>query len=259
MMRRSSARYSYSRPQEPIPVLVQIGAFLALVAFILFFAGPIAYRTGLLSLTTAIDRVFVGGGNLGGVAAALCLLGMLGLWSRRRETRRGFGRAVLGILVGATVFAYAGRLPLARTSADWLSDVTTDTEQPPEFVAMGKIRGASSPSLNYPGAALAARQREAFPDIQPIVLPASKDEAFAKALAAVRRLGWTLVSADGPSGRIEASASTQLFGTTQDVVVRVRPEPNGSRVDIRSVSREIDGGGTATLSRVRAITEALGS
>src|SRR5262245_43781517 len=142
MTRRSSARYSYRPPQEPIPLLVQIGAFLALAAFILFFAGPIGYRTGLLSLQPAIDRVFVGSGNLGGVAAAACLLGMLGLWSRRRETRRGFGRAVLGILVGGMVFAYAGRLPFTRVSADWLSDVTTDTEQPPEFVIMPTIRGA---------------------------------------------------------------------------------------------------------------------
>ena len=34
----------------------------------------------------------------------------------------------------------------------------------------------------YPGETLAARQREVYPDIQPLTLAISKDEAFGKAL-----------------------------------------------------------------------------
>ncbi|HJR53568.1 MAG TPA: DUF1499 domain-containing protein, partial [Gemmatimonadota bacterium] len=38
-------------------------------------------------------------------------------------------------------------------------------------------------------------------------------------------------------GRIEATATTPWFGFKDDVVVRIRPEAGGSRVDVRSVSR----------------------
>jgi uncharacterized protein (DUF1499 family) len=88
------------------------------------------------------------------------------------------------------------------------------------------------------------------------MLPISKDEAFGKALGAVQQMGWELLAADGPAGRIEASASTRLFGTVDDVVVRVSEVEGGSRVDVRSVSRGESGG--ANASRVRAILEALG-
>jgi uncharacterized protein (DUF1499 family) len=37
--------------------------------------------------------------------------------------------------------------------------------------------------------------------------------------------------------RIEATATTRLFGFKDDIVVRIRPAPQGSRLDIRSVSR----------------------
>ena len=75
-------------------------------------------------------------------------------------------------------------------------------------------------------------------------------------MAAVQQMGWKLLAADGPAGRIEASASTRLFGTVDDVVVRVSEVEGGSRVDVRLVSRGESGG--ANASRVRAILEALG-
>jgi uncharacterized protein (DUF1499 family) len=38
-------------------------------------------------------------------------------------------------------------------------------------------------------------------------------------------------------GRIEATDTTFWFGFKDDIVIRVTPADNGSRVDIRSVSR----------------------
>ena len=145
-----------------------------------------------------------------------------------------------------------GRIPFVNP-APVLSDITTDTQHPPDYVALTELRGNAA-TQPYPGEALAERQRAAYPDIQPLTLSLSKDEAFAKALGAVRQLGWKLVAADGPAGRIEASAST-LFGTVDDVVVRVSESEGGSRVDVRSASRDPVGG--ANASRVRAILQAL--
>jgi uncharacterized protein (DUF1499 family) len=46
-----------------------------------------------------------------------------------------------------------------------------------------------------------------------------------------------VVASDASSGRIEATARTRWFGFTDDIVVRIRPEGAGSRIDVRSASR----------------------
>ena len=46
-----------------------------------------------------------------------------------------------------------------------------------------------------------------------------------------------LVAAEAADGRIEATDTTFWFGFKDDVVVRVQPADNGSRIDVRSESR----------------------
>ena len=62
-------------------------------------------------------------------------------------------------------------------------------------------------------------------------------ETLQRAIDAARSLGWEVTASDAPSGRIEAIATTSWWGFKDDVVIRVRPEGTGSRVDVRSVSR----------------------
>jgi len=45
------------------------------------------------------------------------------------------------------------------------------------------------------------------------------------------------VAAVPGEGRLEATATTAWFGFKDDVVVRIRAEGSGSRVDVRSLSR----------------------
>lgn len=258
VMRQRASRYSRSRYEEPVPVAVRVGSIAAIAAAALIFAGPVGYRFGLLSLHAAADQVFIWGAYLGGVAALLSLIGLLVALSRRREGRRGIGRAVLALLVGAIALRAGGRIPFV-TPAAALSDVTTDTTNPPIYVSLPQLLGNTAPPLTYPGEPLATQQRQAYPDIAPLMLSTSKDEAFARALRAIREMGWTLVAVDGPSGHIEASASTRLFGTTDDVVVRVVAQDSGSRVDVRAVAREPHGGGHSNAMRVRAVLRALGA
>ena len=52
-------------------------------------------------------------------------------------------------------------------------------------------------------------------------------------------------------------ATTALFGFKDDVVVRVRPDGNSSRIDVRSLSR-VGGGDIGTnAKRVRAFLQRL--
>ena len=83
----------------------------------------------------------------------------------------------------------------------------------------------------------AAQQLKAYPDLHPKLLSVPPNEAVQKALDAARASGWEVVAIDPPSGRIEATDTTRWFGFKDDIVVRVRPDPNGSRIDVRSASR----------------------
>ena len=60
-------------------------------------------------------------------------------------------------------------------------------------------------------------------------------------------------------GRIEATDTTRFFGFKDDVVVRVKPEGAGSRVDVRSLSRVGKSDVGKNASRIRAYLSALGS
>ena len=44
--------------------------------------------------------------------------------------------------------------------------------------------------------------------------------------------------ADAGAGRIEASQTSRWFRFTDDIVIRVTPDGPGSRVDMRSLSRQ---------------------
>ena len=50
-------------------------------------------------------------------------------------------------------------------------------------------------------------------------------------------MGLELIEADAAQGRIEATATSLLFGFKDDVVVRITEDPNGTKVDVRSKSR----------------------
>jgi uncharacterized protein (DUF1499 family) len=84
---------------------------------------------------------------------------------------------------------------------------------------------------------VAAKQKVAYPDIIPAILPQSPARAFDLADRAARDMGWEIVSISPPDLRIEATATTRLFGFQDDVVVRITPWMKGSRIDVRSVSR----------------------
>jgi uncharacterized protein (DUF1499 family) len=94
----------------------------------------------------------------------------------------------------------------------------------------------------YAGLATAEQQIEAYPDIEPIESALNARLAFNAALSVVTQRRWRIVGARPPDqsrreGRIEAVARTPLMGFRDDVIVRIRQLPQGSRIDIRSSSR----------------------
>ncbi len=212
------------------PRLAVVAAALAMLA------GP-GYRFGLWDLGLAFKAL--GFGFWSGLAAAgLCLIAaaLTHPW-RSGPVRDGFVMALAGFVLAATVAYVPWAQREIALSLPPIHDITTDTDDPPAFVAVLALRGEGANSADYEGAELAAQQKEGYPDLGPLVLELAPAEAFARAEAAARALGWEMVASDAETGRLEATDTTFWFGFKDDIVVRVRAEGEGSRIDVRSNSR----------------------
>ena len=183
------------------------------------------YRTGLSMLRYS---AYVG------VAASLaCIVALL-----ISRPRGGALRAlVFGLLVSAVTVGVPYRFSKTAKQLPPIHDITTDMTDPPAFVAVLPLRASATNSAEYAGDSIAALQRVAYPDVRPLSLPVPPLAAFDRAVAAAKVMGWEIVAGDSPGGRLEATATTTWFGFKDDVVVRIRAENGGSRVDVRSVSR----------------------
>ncbi len=144
-----------------------------------------------------------------------------------------------------------------------IHDVSTDLNDIPQYVAVMPLRADAPNTTIYGGSRNmtpernAQLQREAYPDLVPMVYNASKEEMLERALAAVDEMGWELVDASPDEGRIEATATTFWFRFKDDVVIRIRPMGPTTVVDARSLSR-VGGGDVGTnAKRLRAFFELL--
>jgi uncharacterized protein (DUF1499 family) len=161
----------------------------------------------------------------------------------------GFGVSLVRRFRGALPVALAALLipvfPLAAIMAQVrdanhlpkIHDITTDFAEPPQFSAVIPLRPPGSNSLDYGGPAVASLQAAAYPDIQPILSRFKPDRAYELARSLAHAYGWKIVREDREAGEIEAVDTTFWFGFKDDISIRIRPHPGGSRVDIRSVSR----------------------
>jgi uncharacterized protein (DUF1499 family) len=138
-----------------------------------------------------------------------------------------------------------------------IHDITTDTEDPPPFVALYPLRQTTFNGPGYGGEKVASIQKSAYPDIQPLDLADDAARAFERALHAARGMGWRIVAVAPEEGRIEATATTPLLRFKDDVVIRVTSRGNGSRIDMRSKSRLGKSDLGANAKRIRAYFRAL--
>ena len=236
--------------------VVVLGAALAVASALVLLAGPVGYRLGILPLSIALQTALRWGIYAGVAAVVISLAGLVVTLRRPREARRGIVLAAMSLLLAIVVIGIPGRFRLGPLPPP-IHDITTDMQEPPEYVAVLPLRANAPNATRYGGEEIAAQQREAYPDLQPLLLNVPPSEAFERALATVREMGWDLVAADPAAGRIEATDTTFWYGFKDDVVIRVRPSDDGSRIDVRSLSRVGRGDAGTNAKRVREYLDAL--
>jgi len=252
--------------------IAMIAFAVAALGALIEFGSGFGYRLGAIPLRVALQQMLPWGAYLAGAGAALCFLALIigAITHKGAFLRRGM-LAFVGLIVGVVGFYIPYSIRYSDTPRPPIHDITTDLENPPAFVDVLALReqtGATNTAeylqenkrpggivINVPDA-----QRKAYPDIQPIVMEGVPPaDAFKRALEAVERQGWTLVTANAEEGRIEAWDKTFWFGFIDDVVIRVTAADTGSRVDVRSVSRVGGGDAGKNAQRIRGYTETLRS
>ena len=205
---------------------------MAVLAALALLAAGQGVRLGAWSYTAGLGLMRATKW-IGLAALALALAGLALPAARAGRVVGLLFALVIGVCVSAVPFEFERR---AR-AVPRIHDISTDTRNPPQFVAVLPLRAGAPNTAAYGGPEVAELQRKAYPDIQPLVVPMPPHLAFIRARDAAEGMGWQIVAADPAAGRLEATARTFWFGFKDDVVVRIVPEGTGSRVDVRSVSR----------------------
>jgi Protein of unknown function (DUF1499) len=227
-------RYIAEEPISHLAIWARRTAIFSLVATIL---AIVIVRSGLLEFRPALATV---GGALtfSAIALLLAFAAFVVIW---RDGAIGIGYSLTAIAIAVTLLAYPGYLAVASYRLPWIYDITTDPIDPPRFEALARIRPRDANPVIYAGLSAAEQQRNAYPEIETLEQEATAQASYDAALAVVTKRRWNIVARRPPErgreGRIEAVARTPIMGLREDVVIRVRADGQGSRIDARSSSR----------------------
>jgi uncharacterized protein (DUF1499 family) len=149
-----------------------------------------------------------------------------------------------GLLLGLAAAGALGFM-IRQAMNSPLNDLTTNVSDPPRFLNVSAEIPVDDPSLleeeflvlKAYDVKQAELQAKHFPGLAPLALPIPADQAFARVDQVIRTQFplWKIVKS--MPGHIEAEIRSSGFRFVDDLVVQVRAEGKGSRIDIRSRSR----------------------
>ena len=229
--------------------LGRIGVGLGVLSLGLVALGAVLAKAGVLSPMSGFLT-----STLGAATAALfgLIAGLIALvLAFRAKPRLGLrGPTVAVALSGLLLAVYLAWASGAQRQPP-IHDVATDWSDP--LTPSGELLSARGPRTNAvePAPAIAANSRakgfagqtvaeinaRTCPGAAPVVRAEPVDRAFTKARDAVKAAGLTIVTDQPAQGRLEATATSGWYGFKDDLIVRVRPEAAGARIDMRSISR----------------------
>ena len=209
---------------------------LALLLMLVVLIGGPGVHLGLWSPLEGF-LLSMKAGFMGGLALAILSLIVIIIIAANKK-RGGMGKAILSLVIGLVLASPVGYLRLSGGGGVApIHDITTDTVNPPLFIALVGKRGADANSLVYEGDKLAAMQNKSYPEIMPLAVADDTEKAFAKALDVAENMGWEITGVDAAALRFEATDYSSWFAFADDVVVTIKATDAGSQIDLRSVSR----------------------
>jgi uncharacterized protein (DUF1499 family) len=243
---------------DPVSRLATWSLRIALFAIAVTLLGIVIVRSGILEIVPSL-AAFGGGLLLAAIAIFFALAAFVVIW---REGLQGLGQAVSAMFIGLAILAYPAWFAVKAYRLPAIYDITTDPIDPPKFEAVARLRPREANPILYAGLRAAELQRAAYPDVEPLVVAATPQVAYDAAVAVITKLKWRIVDARAPlsgrrDGRIEAVARTPILGFRDDVALRIRQDPDGARIDIRSTSRYGRHDFGTNAKRIVALSEAI--
>jgi hypothetical protein len=254
MARRFSAPYQ----SEPVSSLASWARNLAVFSVVAVLVSIIIVRFGFLEMKPAL-ATFFGALGIAGLSILVSFAAFAAIW---QNGSRGMSRILLALLIDAVVLAYPAYLFLQYRKLPPIHDITTDPIDPPRFEALARLRtGEGTNPAVYAGLYSAELQRQAYPDIETVELDVPAQRAFEATMRLVNKRKWLVIDERAPQprsiGRIEAVARTPIMGFREDVSIRVTPDGDGSRVDIRSASRYFESDLGSNAARISKLIDDL--
>jgi len=215
-------------------------------------------RSGILEIVPAL-ATFAGALVFAIIGIVLAFGAFVVIW---RHGNSGAGHAFAAIAIGVALLAYPLYLGARAYRLPMINDITTDAIDPPRFETLSRLRPRGT--SDYAGLYAAEQQREAYPDIEPLVVTVKPPQAYDAAIWVINRRKWRVVVDRPPQpprrdGQIEAVARTAIMGFRDDVTLRVRPDADGARIDVRSASRYGRHDFGTNAARVRSLLEDIDS
>jgi uncharacterized protein (DUF1499 family) len=233
-------------------LLSLLGLLVALGCVVAALGAGLGYRFGWWHFRTGIATL----GYVFWVAAGTALFCALAVvWAAVRADSGAIVMGLVGLAIAGVTAWVPYELRMTANKVPSIHDITTDTANPPPFVKVAAVRKPDDHPVAYDN--VGEQQRKAYPDLAPLIVKAPRDKVLAAAQAALASMGLELVEADAAQGRIEATATSMLFGFKDDVVVRVAEDPGGTKVDVRSKSRVGRNDFGMNAKRVRAFQAKL--
>lgn len=229
-------------------VVLGLSLLLLLAGGALIALGPLLFRMRLVDLATAMDGMqavafwlLVGAVGLGLAGLVLAFVGA--------KHRAGIVAVLLTAAAGMAAGGIHGR-DVSREDLPPIWDVQTDWTRPVAFTeatlkarsAAGAVRVRDDALVGeghgrWSGLPFSQAQAVVYRDIKPLVVKAAPAGAAAAAARAAERMGWRVTTRDIEAGVVEAVFRSPWYELEHDIAVRVVPEGQGSRVDVRAASR----------------------
>lgn len=240
--------------EEPVSRLAIWARRCALFSLVATVLSILIVRSGILEPMPALATF--GGALVFAVLGIVLAFGaFIVVW---KDGTKGVGHAFAAIGIGVLLLGYPAYLGYLAYRLPMINDITTDAIDPPRFDVLARLRPRGT--VEYAGLYTAELQRKAYPDIEPLSVNAPPKTAYDAAMAAIVRRKWRVVVDRPPQpprrdGQIEAVARSPIMGFRDDVSIRIRPEEEGSRIDVRSASRYGRHDLGSNASRIRSLLE----
>ncbi|HEY6631020.1 MAG TPA: DUF1499 domain-containing protein [Rhizobiaceae bacterium] len=211
---------------------------VALFSVVLFLTAVMGHRVGFLATPDFFPVLAV----VAALAVLTLLFAIRALFLFWDHGGKGGGTLLFAILVALLVLTPFGITAYRGFSLPMLNEVSTDTDDPPEFTMAAAQRVGSMNRIEP----FTQERRKLQQDNYPTATGRRYGAPIAQVAEVVRNVldnrGWPIVSStdfppEATEITIEAEAASPLLGLPADVVIRLIDEGSSTYVDMRSASR----------------------